>query len=643
MTQNRPGATRVRTPRSGSRANAKSNSTISPNGRICCAVTRDRASIRRSLPATSAASWSTLTLGSDRPAPGRPVWHGPGRGRPGAEGGRRTCRAPVPPVRTTSRETRAAGRDLARGTRAPRRTRRPPRSSREPSSAALPRRRAPRGARRGAAGGGTAPARCRPRAAGAARPRADGAAPRRQRRQSDLSDAPRSIADRRPARGPRREPQVLAARSGRRNTPVSCPTSPTRRRCARRSTVRSDPSTSADPGMQRHEPGQHPKQRRFPGAVAAGEQAPPRRLGHRDRHRPGPGTGRGDTRPIGDGRRAAQRLREGKCPRVYGRASATVEPRPMVHQPPTDPLLGSVVLRRTAAAIGRTAHHGGRPHPPLRGVSALGHRDLHRAAAGHGSGSSSPASSTSRRRRPPRDDQPVLDHDHHDTPRRRTAPAAGDAVAQIRIPKIGARQHRGQRRRPRTTSGRVPATIPRRRCRARQGNAAIAGHRTTYGAPFGNLDQLSSGDEIILRTAAGILHVPRLQPARRGPERSRGPRPRSQSSRDDHADDLQPQVLGGAAAGRASFAGLADRSRSLRRPDSGRPQRSRRPACSRATPARWLPAFITGLIALLVGGLWWLAYHRHPRWTAWLVGAIPFLVALYFFYSYLERLLPANY
>ena len=55
------------------------------------------------------------------------------------------------------------------------------------------------------------------------------------------------------------------------------------------------------------------------------------------------------------------------------------------------------------------------------------------------------------------------------------------------------------------------------------------------------------------------------------------------------------------------------------------------------------PALITGLIALLVGALWWLAYHRHPRWTAWLIGALPFLVALFFFYSYVERLLPANY
>ncbi|MCY3561620.1 MAG: sortase [bacterium] len=35
------------------------------------------------------------------------------------------------------------------------------------------------------------------------------------------------------------------------------------------------------------------------------------------------------------------------------------------------------------------------------------------------------------------------------------------------------------------------------------GNAAIAGHRTTYGAPFGRIDELSAGDTIIVETLQG--------------------------------------------------------------------------------------------------------------------------------------------
>ncbi|MGH9149735.1 MAG: class E sortase [Acidimicrobiales bacterium] len=35
------------------------------------------------------------------------------------------------------------------------------------------------------------------------------------------------------------------------------------------------------------------------------------------------------------------------------------------------------------------------------------------------------------------------------------------------------------------------------------GNVAIAGHRTTYGKPFANLDRLKAGDEIVLETPVG--------------------------------------------------------------------------------------------------------------------------------------------
>jgi len=36
-----------------------------------------------------------------------------------------------------------------------------------------------------------------------------------------------------------------------------------------------------------------------------------------------------------------------------------------------------------------------------------------------------------------------------------------------------------------------------------EGNVAIAGHRTTYGKPFADLDQLKPGDEIVLETPVG--------------------------------------------------------------------------------------------------------------------------------------------
>jgi sortase A len=36
------------------------------------------------------------------------------------------------------------------------------------------------------------------------------------------------------------------------------------------------------------------------------------------------------------------------------------------------------------------------------------------------------------------------------------------------------------------------------------GNAVISGHRTTYGAPFGNLDRLAPGDRFTVETLIGV-------------------------------------------------------------------------------------------------------------------------------------------
>jgi sortase A len=78
----------------------------------------------------------------------------------------------------------------------------------------------------------------------------------------------------------------------------------------------------------------------------------------------------------------------------------------------------------------------------------------------------------------------------------------GDALTRIKIPKInvdvvvveGTTQSA-----LRAGAGHYPQTpLP---CEA--GNVAIAGHRTTYGKPFHNLDQLAPGDEITLETPIG--------------------------------------------------------------------------------------------------------------------------------------------
>jgi hypothetical protein len=55
------------------------------------------------------------------------------------------------------------------------------------------------------------------------------------------------------------------------------------------------------------------------------------------------------------------------------------------------------------------------------------------------------------------------------------------------------------------------------------------------------------------------------------------------------------------------------------------------------------PAILWGLFAALLGLLWWWWFHRYPRWTTWIIGAVPCFAVLFVFYVYLERLLPSNY
>ncbi len=78
----------------------------------------------------------------------------------------------------------------------------------------------------------------------------------------------------------------------------------------------------------------------------------------------------------------------------------------------------------------------------------------------------------------------------------------GEAVAIIRIPEIGVDKAVVEG----VTLGDLkkgPGHYPGSPLPGRPGNAAIAGHRTTYGAPFGGLGDVEEGDEIFVTTREG--------------------------------------------------------------------------------------------------------------------------------------------
>lgn len=219
----------------------------------------------------------------------------------------------------------------------------------------------------------------------------------------------------------------------------------------------------------------------------------------------------------------------------------------------------------------------------------------------------------------------------------------GDAVAHLVIPRIGVDTYviegideSDLRKGP----GHYPATpYPGQR-----GNAAIAGHRTTYGAPFGELDSLEVGDVMEITTLQGSFEYRVYDKVVVSPTTSEvldpdATRPATLTLTTCHpkysaAERLIVQAELVIPPGVAPLPSSVD-------PDD--------PAVNLAESGlsgdsdSKLPTVLAGLLTALVGGVWWLVFHRHPRWTTWVLGAIPFAVVLAVFYYTLERVLPANY
>jgi sortase A len=86
-----------------------------------------------------------------------------------------------------------------------------------------------------------------------------------------------------------------------------------------------------------------------------------------------------------------------------------------------------------------------------------------------------------------------------DPPRRviRRRPLKGDAIAQIQIPSIGVSEYVVEG--TDTASLRKgPGHYPETPLPGDPGTTAIAGHRTTYGAPFRKIDQVNRGEPITI-------------------------------------------------------------------------------------------------------------------------------------------------
>jgi sortase A len=289
------------------------------------------------------------------------------------------------------------------------------------------------------------------------------------------------------------------------------------------------------------------------------------------------------------------------------------------------------------------------------------------------------------------------------TPPTTTAPvpvpdfAAGDVMARIEIPSIGVETY--------VVSGVQPGDLkqgpghyPDTPQPGQLGNSAIAGHRTTYGQPFYELDDVAVGDEIIVTTVQGRFvyratgsevvapnradviattdpDVARLTLTTCDPKYTARNRLVLYADLDLEASNAPPQppVI---VTDRAATSPELAPTTATTAPTSLDPTVSAAstPTTADATPATTEPvatpaeptddtsgaladAFAHGwfsddaafpqvalwgfvLTAVSIGA-WLLSRRLRRNWVGALAGIVPFVIALYFFFQNVNRLLPA--
>ena len=169
------------------------------------------------------------------------------------------------------------------------------------------------------------------------------------------------------------------------------------------------------------------------------------------------------------------------------------------------------------------------------------------------------------------------------------------------------------------------------------GNAAIAGHRTTYLHPFYSLDALASGRPDLHHHAAGNVPLSRRQepggPAHR--RRRRG----SHTDTPAHAHHLQSALQRQPAPGGARPTWWPASWLTRRAPWSAQVKHHHAAPSSATTTTAgkdWLPAIVWGvLVAALATGVWMVALRtrRGRRALAIVGGILVWLIVVFFFFQ----------
>jgi len=232
------------------------------------------------------------------------------------------------------------------------------------------------------------------------------------------------------------------------------------------------------------------------------------------------------------------------------------------------------------------------------------------------------------------------------TTRPETAPpiepvAEGEAVARIQIPKIGVDKTVVEGvSLPDLKKG--PGHFPETPLPGQEGNAAIAGHRTTYGAPFGRIDEIGPGDEVIVQTVQGEFRYVFSEQLIVAPTQVEV----LEDKGDNRLTLIACHPKYSARQRIVVVLQLAPDQEPLPRPpravEAGAPPPSTIDDIAGEGASAW-PAV---LLALLCAAIWlftWAVGRRWRRWPAYALGLPFFLVALFYFFEEFSRLLPASY
>jgi len=207
----------------------------------------------------------------------------------------------------------------------------------------------------------------------------------------------------------------------------------------------------------------------------------------------------------------------------------------------------------------------------------------------------------------------------------------GEAVAVIKIPRLGLEKA--------VVEGvgvddlkKGPGHYPGTPLPGQPGNAAIAGHRTTYGAPFFRMDELKPNDPIFVTTRQGkfryeVSEVRAIKPTDIEVIKNTPDNRLTLTTCHPRFSASQRLITIATLKGEAATPSppAAPKTTSL----SGKRVSKR-------------PAVLWGLLAALCAAVTFTLSRVWRKWPAYFLGAPVFLLVLFVFFENFARLLPAN-